>query len=617
MSRESWSGDGVVPDAAGRIGTWWKAAAGCAICASLIAGIIEDARHWVWDQTVGLVFPEQASFDTCLSRQVDSLRRPEGALYQVIVTVPLGDRDQVAFRTIETSLTRAYGETQAAAIRVGALDCEPLKPTSGDTATRLETARLRADALLERTGADVVLWGEVFADGRTMELRFAHPQDTSAAASDPAQGSLPADRAALYEAGAITLDLNFGQDVGALVAARALDRSTAISGGFRLDQGAVAAQIGELLGPLVAARPPGMTDANYAMVLLSEGLAAGTAAMASGNGPALLAVSDRLMSATEMFPSGEDALRDFAGIASLFYRANAAQFLPAAEAREALELVVVELRRAGKHIERTLGHDAAITLNSDLGLAMALTAALIPEPDRSKWLRDGIARLREAAVALPQPLMLLQFATGINARIALSDAPTAVALNVEAMAANERALAALPADDRSTIWLRAMTLRGALLMNRATGGFDPDPRATVDDAIAALTAAVETSGDTAARVDFARAQATLGWVLVARALQSEEGDEVAAYVDRAEDAMQAALTVYGPTSSPNMWGWSLEGLAHGFAACALRPDCPGHEARRAAAAAQFGNAAEAYAVAGQTEQAEHARGLSEKYKATP
>ena len=124
----------------GRVGGWWRAAAGCAICASLVAGVIEDARHWVWDNTVGYFRPDQASFDTCLSRQIEGLKRPEGALYQVIVTVPLGDRDQTAFRQVETSLTRAYGETEGAAIRVGALDCEALKPTSGDSAARLATA---------------------------------------------------------------------------------------------------------------------------------------------------------------------------------------------------------------------------------------------------------------------------------------------------------------------------------------------------------------------------------------------------------------------------------------------------------------------------------------------
>jgi hypothetical protein len=597
-----------MPDVVGRFRGWWKAAAGCAICASLVAGIINDTRTWIWDRTVGFIWPAQASFDTCLSRQLDGLKRPEGALYQVIVTVPLGDPDQTAFRTIETSLTRAYGETSAATIRVGALDCEPLRPTSGDSAARLAVAEARADALLAATGADAVLWGEVFGDGKTMELRFAHPAEPEAAT---------ADRAAVYAAGTITLDLNFGNDIGALLAARALDRTTAVSGGFSLDQGAVAAQIQALLGPLVAARPAGISDADYATVLLSEGLAAGTAAAAAGAAAALIAVADRLGTAESLFPEDDARMRDFARIAAAFYRGSAASLLPADQALAALTRATDEFKAVSPRIADLMGPEAAVALESDLGLAMTLAASLMPEPDRSRWMGDGISRLRAASVALPDPGMLLQFALGTSARMAMAEGAEEAALIVEATAAVDRALAGLSQDDRGLIWLRAMTLKGSLLLSSAQALNDPDPAATLDEAAAILTEAVDAARNSAATVDRAKAEATLGWVLVLRGSMAREAGEAAALLDRAETSLRGALDVYGPTSSPLLWAWTLDGLAFASAACLRAPDCADPGGKSAEASARFAESAEAYRVAGHEQLYARSMALSQKYATAP
>ena len=598
-----------MPDVIGRVGGWWKAAAGCAICASLVAGLIQDARYWVWDRTVGYILPAQATFDTCLSRGVAALQRPEGALYQVIVTVPLGDQGQVAFRQIETSLTRAYGETQAAAIRVGALDCEPLKPTAGDSADRLATAEARADALLAGTGADVVLWGEVFADGKTMELRFAHPRDP--------QAVVGTDRAAVYEAGAITLDLNFGHDIGALIAARALDRTLDIAGSDRLDQGAVAAQILTLLSPLVAARPPGISDANYADVLFSEGVAAATAAAANADGAALLAAADRLAASEALYPPEAVAKRDLARIFATLHRVNAASMLPVSEALTLLVDAIAAFDAVTPQAEALFGPRLAQYLYSNIGLSITLAGARLPEPQRSLWLQEGAARLRQAAVALPEAALLLQFATGIHARAAVSDDQTALALNVEATAANNRALAALPEGDRGMIWLRAATLKGEMLLDRVSAGTEPDRAATLDQAIAVLTEAVTVATGTAAAADRARAEGALGWALVGRSFGTEDATEATDLVARAETSLRAALTVYRPDASPQLYGWALSGLAFTRVACAQTRGCGDPDAERAKAVARFAEAAEGYRVAGDDDEAAHMLAMSQKYGSSP
>ncbi len=598
-----------MPDVVGRVGGWWKAAAGCAICASLVAGLIQDARYWVWDRTVGYFFPAQATFDTCLSRGTAALQRPEGALYQVIVTVPLGDRDQIAFRQIETSLTRAYGETQSATIRVGALDCEPLKPAAGDSADRLATADARADALLAGTGADAVLWGELFADGRTMELRFAHPRDADAAGAT--------GKAAIYAAGAITLDLNFGHDIGALIAARALDRTLDIAAGDRLDQGEVSARILTLLQPLVAARPPGISDENYAEVLFSEALAAGTAAAAAADGAALLASADRLRAAEALFPADAVAKRDYARIFAALHLGNAASLLPATQARGALIDAIAAYDAVGPRVEALFGPRMAQYLVSDLGLVITLAGVLMPEPERSRWMQDGVARLRQAAVALPEPAILLQFATGVYARTSLSDDSTAIALIVEATAANDRALAGLPEGDRGVIWLRATTLKGEILLHSTFGDFDPDPKATLDQAIVVLSEAVAVARGTAAASDRAKAEGALGWVLVGRAILADDPGEVPDLLARGEPHLRAALTVYSATASPLLYGWTLEALAHASAACARTPGCGDPVVLRAEAVARFADAAEAYRAAGNAEQVARNLAMSDQYRTSP
>jgi hypothetical protein len=88
-------------------------------------------------------------------------------------------------------------------------------------------------------------------------------------------------------------------------------------------------------------------------------------------------------------------------------------------------------------------------------------------------------------------------------------------------------------------------------------------------------------------------------------------------VARAEALLHAALTVYGPTSSPLLWGWALEGLAFASVVCVTRPDCPDLDASRAEARARFADAAEAFRVAGQHEQAAHSLAMAEKYGSAP
>jgi hypothetical protein len=166
------------------------------------------------------------------------------------------------------------------------------------------------------------------------------------------------------------------------------------------------------------------------------------------------------------------------------------------------------------------------------------------------------------------------------------------------------------------IWLRATTVKGTILFNRALSS-DGDPAATLRQAAELLTEAVDAAADTPAATDRAKAQATLGWTLTGLALVTTDELAVADLTARAETQLNAALKVYGPTSSPILWAWSLEGLAFASVACANKPACAAETERGTEASPRFAKAAEAYQAAGLLDDAARTLAMAEKHRIAP
>ena len=119
------------------------------------------------------------------------LARPSGTIYQIVTTELDGDRRGRAadvFATVGDLYLDAAGERLA----VGHLPCA-LMDRSGDARSIEAAAESRARAVIEATGADLVLWGRARDDGADLDLRFTRPAATSrlrvaAEAGDPRDG---------------------------------------------------------------------------------------------------------------------------------------------------------------------------------------------------------------------------------------------------------------------------------------------------------------------------------------------------------------------------------------------------------------------------------------------
>ncbi|MCE2739155.1 MAG: tetratricopeptide repeat protein [Rhodobacter sp.] len=232
-------------------GTVWKAAAGCAIFAALVAGVLEDVRHAVFGPVINLADRYFSSpddqFDACLADHLRNTPRPAPGPFHVFVTVPQGVDGLGQFHLIDQNLRAQFGEDVASVVQVESSDCLILQPASGLAAQMMETAGRRGQAVLSQTGADVVIWGEVKNANKKLRLRFLTKSD----AADNTYSLIE-------NADDLLLEPGFGEDVGALIAVKTLTLTTLTveeQGGFLTPRMELALRI---TAPLVAEMPAGL-----------------------------------------------------------------------------------------------------------------------------------------------------------------------------------------------------------------------------------------------------------------------------------------------------------------------------------------------------------------------
>ncbi len=232
-------------------GTVWKAAAGCAICAALVAGVLEDVRHAVFGPVIKLADRYFGSpddqFDACLADHLRNTPRPAPGPFHVFVTVPQGVDGLGQFRLIDQNLRAQFGEEVSSVVQVEWSDCLILQPASGLAEQIENTAHRRGLAVLSQTGADVVIWGEVKKVNKKLRLRFLTKGD----AADNTYS-------VIENADDLLLEPDFGEDVGALIAAKVLTLTELTDedrGGFLTPRMDLALRI---TAPLVRAMPVGL-----------------------------------------------------------------------------------------------------------------------------------------------------------------------------------------------------------------------------------------------------------------------------------------------------------------------------------------------------------------------
>ena len=594
----------------GRVGGWWKAAAGCAICASLVAGVIEDARHWVWDRTVGFVFPAQASFDTCVARHMAEVTRPHGSpAFHVLVTVPASDDDRSQFSLIVRSLTRAYGEDATAPVQVEALDCAGMQPTGGIVAQGLEVARNRALALIEGTGADVVVWGEVLVPGEALELRFT-ARETIESRAD-------------YGADSIVLAPDFGTDLGALVASKALTSVRGLASGdsgvgLRRAELAVA-----ITAPLIAALPPDIDPQSQADLYYAHGMALGIEADVTQD-MATFAQSRAMFQRALALFDPKRRPREWIGV-----RANLAMNATYTAGELETGARLAQLAGAAEDLARLAGTDE-VAVGPDLIRALRLSQAdallrqapMLPAPEASARIRAAMDLLSRNLAELDRnadPLDWAQAQVGIGvaaeflaratpkdeAARALADGATAISAGIEVLAQagqpldHANALVFLGSNLKAQAGLAEGAARIALL-ERARDSFaqarDGIPRE--DNPLM-----------------WALAQAGLGRAL--HVLGSERPDATAAAVDlaAARAALLAAQKVMPAKSYPFDWADLETNLALVAETCAQNPACAPRAEALGRARAHAEAAATVFRDGGHTQNAAYADELTARLQA--
>lgn len=549
----------------GRIGIWWKAAAGCAICASLVAGVIEDVRHWITDRTLGRFWPDVATFEGCLGLREADLARPEGASFYVIVARPLGDSGAAKAQLVERSLRRAYGETDEAPVRVGLLDCVAPLPEGGQTDARFAKAQDRAQALIATTGADVVIWGEVLNDGRQIELRFAR-------ADGP-------DRAADFDAERVTLDAAFLDQMGNLVAARALASVTAVVQGFDPDRVARLDEAAALTAPLIETPLTGLSPGMFGEILLAHGVARSGSAGARAELTALEPVRDlleRARAALDPATQGASyalAVRTLATTAVL-----QTGLLSPNEARRRIEAALADLTALVEAPPPGLSPDDARRNRLMLARTSLALAAQVPLPEAEPLAAKALdlvtqTLLQADPAAFDQWLdaqldfaeIATEYAKGLRGLVGLN-----VLKRAEEVVTTARS--ALPED---TPDLRRMSLAVALqeiLSVRAQGHYG---EARLAEATRALEVAAEVTA-LLSRADFpgywASHERSVGVLHLARA-EAVAGPSAAQDLEAAAHRIAAAAEVMTRETAPLAWADIQIDLAYVANLCARNDVC--------------------------------------------
>jgi tetratricopeptide (TPR) repeat protein len=170
------------------------------------------------------------------ARTKRKLRPSDGAQFTLLVAELAGDADRTQTNHILVELEKQFPPRGEARLHV-LLYPEVLKLGPGERAAALQAAEERGRRWLKDKNADVLIWGEVGAKDKVLRLRFlTHAFDSG--------GQKP------YEMNsALELPLNFGADLGAVLAAQA---DTAISAVYDQEGEASAA----LLLPIVTKLRP-------------------------------------------------------------------------------------------------------------------------------------------------------------------------------------------------------------------------------------------------------------------------------------------------------------------------------------------------------------------------
>ncbi|WP_306262185.1 tetratricopeptide repeat protein [Pararhizobium sp. IMCC21322] len=159
--------------------------------------------------------PEVESFAACVDRSVPNLQAVDGQKLSVILLPLINDAENIQSGLVQSALETFEG-SDGPLIQVQTVDCALVD----DAGSLLKLASIASENSVEiarKTGADVLIWGEVLPDDQLLELRMNYPVDSGRAH---------------FATDQLALKTDFGTDQETVFAAKIWSMSTVVD---RLD----------------------------------------------------------------------------------------------------------------------------------------------------------------------------------------------------------------------------------------------------------------------------------------------------------------------------------------------------------------------------------------------
>lgn len=499
----------------------------CALCSGVVVGSIEDARHWAIDRAMAVLFPAGTAQQACLDTYFSTPAERVTGGYLIVVTDLANDPDQTQSRLVDRTLRRLYGVDPEGGIQLEAVPCV-LYGTSGNAAARMQSARKMAADVARRSGAEVVIWGEVVSRDALIALSMTHAADTS-------EGD--------YAVSESRLAMDFAADLGALMAARILTLVTVTpedTGTYLVPR---MERVLSLTEPLTANLPEGLSPEDRRDLFSAQGLAAYLVGFQSRD-PARLAESVAAWQEVVALTPREEAPQDWAAAQHGLGNALWAE-ADVGGGAEPLDRSILAFEAALQERPRDGDAGAWASTSQSLANAFATRAARAPQPGD---LDRALAAYRDLLTFwTPEADPVLWADTQFNFGNALAQgeagAPADDARLEQAIAAYRASLTVRAEDRLPMDFANSQNNLGLAL---ATLGERRGDAAMLSDAVAALEASGRAIPREQMPGDWAWRRASLASALVAL-------DAVAPDPDLPERAMAAyaeAIEVLTPLAPP-------------------------------------------------------------------
>lgn len=472
--------------------------------------------------------PEVESFAACVDRSVPNLQAVDGQKLNVILLPLINDAENIQSGLVQSALEGFEG-AGGPLMQVQTVDCALV----GNAGSMLELASVASENGIEiarRTGADVLIWGEMLPDDQRLELRVNYPVDSGRAH---------------FATDQLALKTNFGADQKTVFAAKIWSASTVVDGldADIMSNGMEAAL--EALLPISVNPKPDLSLQQLGNLYHALGDAEYVLGLQTEESDRLESAIDHYRSAAEMFeryrfPDDWARNQNDLGVAltTLGKKDNRNQEIGLAIT--ALQDAIVEIPRSRAPLmwAQLQGH-----------LAEALNALGTREAN-NQMLADSVSAYRLALTVHDRENYPIQWATtqhNLGAALqALGQRGGDAAILESAVVAYREALEVRTTENLPTDHAITQINLGSTLMSMGARAKNTE---LVEEAILAYRAAIEQLDKENSVIEWATAQHSLGNALALIAEQEENTENL----DAALMAFSLALESFDRETDPTRW----------------------------------------------------------------